>query len=227
MKKIITLIALAISTMELQAQKLEVAVQADGNLSHYTSKYDYDDAYGKNNRAGFDLGIKAQTVFKSGFLLGLQAGYEVLKSKSDYSPAFPVYDTFSPVAGPSAIDYVGGFLGHTYTVNKFLDLSPYVGYRLSLGVASIDFMPGVDIGIKLSTQERALYKYSGSDTYYSFAFKPDVADLDVRLKGNVSVNIQRWSINGGYAYGLTSYLKNTDDKVHSRIVRLGLAYRIF
>ncbi|QJD94785.1 PorT family protein [Mucilaginibacter robiniae] len=232
MKKVLTLIAWLISMAELRAQNLEVAVQAGGNLSHYSgTNAEAYNSLGTKSRVGYQAGLQLQQNFKSGWLIGLYAGYEALKNSSHYSPIYfdnPLYYATVPTAsGTSPVDYMIPDHVQTIFTNKFLNINPYLGYRFIMKDISIDVMPGLELGIRLSSTGKTEYSYSGSTGTADDPYNSAVQGSDLRLRGGLAVHIQRWSITGGYAYGLIKYLKTADEGSHSHIARLGLAYRLF
>src|ERR1700712_1142604 len=81
----------------LFAQKIELSVQANSGLFHYSGKSatkkseilatspssgNYtNNPYGNKNGFSYGGNLQAQFVSKGGFIVGAQAGYDVLKSK--------------------------------------------------------------------------------------------------------------------------------------------------
>lgn len=143
------------------AQKVEVAVQANSGLLHYSGNgaesetffipastpngYTSNNPYGNKNGFSYGFDVQAQYVNKGGFIMGLQGGYEVLKSKIDINSIYG----FATV-----LDYTGYLTdgpipttGQTSLQDQDIALNPYIGYRLKIKNVKIDLMPGIDLGL--------------------------------------------------------------------------------
>ena len=91
MKTLILTLFSILALTQLQAQKLEVSVQANSGLFHYSGnsatsatsingasdpKNDYtNNPLGNKNAFSYGAAIQGQYVSKGGFILGMQAGY--------------------------------------------------------------------------------------------------------------------------------------------------------
>lgn len=230
----------------LHAQKIEFSVQANSGLFHYSGKsavavsYIYQGAsetsgytnnpYGNKNGFGYGVALQGQFVSKGGFIAGLQAGYEILKSKVDINGILL-----------NSLDYLPGanFVqsppveakGETYLKNKFVNISPYVGYRVNLKKVKLDLMPGIDLGFGLSTYENGKATTTdGSNITVQTDLKRDKAPTDVRLKFAAALVYNRFGLTASYAHGLTNYLADiigdADFKAHSELMRFGVSYRL-
>ena len=90
----------------LFAQKIELSVQASSALFPFSGKSAVKESsiiagstqsqnytanpYGKNVGFGYGGNLQAQFVSKGGFIAGLQAGYEVLRSKVNITGVAPL-----------------------------------------------------------------------------------------------------------------------------------------
>ena len=112
--KILLLILLSFFVLtHLSAQNIELSIQANSGLFHYSGssatststiyenpgpQQNYtNDPYGSKNGYSYGGDIQAQHVSKNGFIWGVQAGYEVLRSRvaiNSYYPTYPHYLTF-------------------------------------------------------------------------------------------------------------------------------------
>lgn len=243
----LTLSLFFIST-SLYAQKIEFSVQANSGLFRYAGKSataesyihqgppkvsNYtNNPYGGRNGFGYGANLQGQFVSKGGFIAGLQAGYEVLKSKVDINGIL-LYNT-SNVYLPD-ITYIQEppvkAKGETYLKNKFINVSPYVGYRINLKKMKLDLMPGFDLGFGLSTYENGKATTTdGSNTTVQTDLKREKAPTDVRLKFGAALIYDRFGLTAAYARGLTNYQANligdTDVEAHSELMRFGVSYRL-
>ncbi|HAL82439.1 MAG TPA: hypothetical protein DCO83_09520 [Mucilaginibacter sp.] len=234
--------------MQIFAQKIELSVGANSGLFHYSGNYatpvsyinegqtgnqNYtNNPYGSKNGFSYGGDVQAQYVSKSGFITGLQAGYEVLRSQVAINSYHPYYllIPFYNIAEPS---YQTPVKSQTYLQNQDINVNPYIGYRLQIKKIKIDLMPGVDIGFNISSYDKG--KATGTDgTVYRTDLKRPDAPTDVRLKFAVAAYYKKWGLTAGYAHGLknyvsgNTYINNTEvaEVAHSELLRFGLIYRI-
>ncbi len=245
---LLTLFILFLST-RLFAQKIELSIQANSGLFSYAGnatastsfinegvddKSDYtNNPYGSKNGFSYGGDVQAQYVSKSGFITGLQAGYEVLRSKVDV-------DNYDPIIITIFYNYPEVFQipvkGHTYLQNQDININPYIGYRLNLKKIKIDIMPGMDIGINANSYDKG--SATGTDgTVYKVDYKMPKSPTDVRLRLGVAAWFKRFGLTASYAHGLTNFASNLDVtagggsapalNAHSELIRFGISYRIF
>jgi hypothetical protein len=254
MKKLILTLFVIIAIMtHLHAQTFEVSVQANTGLFHYSGSsstksslidqgqspkqsYTYN-PYGSLNGFSYGAGIQAQYVTKIGFIVGLQTGYEILRSKVNvdmvllYQPNPGYLNTY----GPTAVK------GNTFLQDQSIDLNPYIGYRIKAKKINIDLLPGIDMGFNVSSYDKGKVTLADG-TVYQTDYKRENAPVDVRLKFGAAVHYKRWGITASYAHGLTNYIpkltatlptyngdNNTQTavyKANSEILRFGITYRI-
>ncbi|MFC0516126.1 hypothetical protein ACFFGT_18035 [Mucilaginibacter angelicae] len=249
-KYLLTFIPLMLSGLQLCAQKLEVSVQANTGLFHFAGKsstattqvlqssastadpMNYaNNPYGNKNGFSYGGSIQAQLVSKGGFIVGLQGGYELLKSKVDidkYSPL--IYLTYSDYMPLTAIDPSFAVTGHVAFQNQNINLNPYIGYRFQLSKVKLDILPGMDIGLILDTRDKGEVK-DKDGKIYKVDNKRSKAPTDVRLRLGAAASYGRYGLNASFAHGLTNYMKNyigdASFNTHSEYLRLGLSYRLF
>ena len=230
------------------AQRIEFSVQTNSGLFHYAGKSTTAESYihqgppkianytnnpyGNKNGFGYGGSLQGQFVSKGGFIAGMQAGYEELKSKVDitgillYSTEYLYLPNANYVASPPA-----NAKGETYLKNKFFNVNPYLGYRINLKKTKLDLMPGIDLGFGLSTYENGKATTTdGSNTTVQTSLKHDKAPTDVRLKFGAALIYNRIGFTASYAHGLTNYqgnvLGDSDFESHSELMRLGVSYRL-
>ncbi len=239
---LLTLLSL-FSLTQLYAQKFEVSLLANSGLFHYSgngttsaSFINYAQppfnsypnySFGNKNGFSYGAGIQAQYVAKCGFISGLQAGYDVLRSNADITAVdgaviLPFLNTFSsstPVKGSSVVQ------------NEFINLNPFVGYRLPIEKINIDLLIGLDLPFGVGSYEK-----SSSTAADGTVYKTDVnygkGGFDLRDRFGIAASYRRYGITASYAHGLINHsadLMNDSPVVyeaHSELLRFGIAYRI-
>ena len=250
MKKRLLVVALLLgSGMPLFAQKIEVSVQANTGLFHFSGASAQtntmvlqgsttgdtmnraNNPYGNKNGFSYGGGIQAQLVSKSGFIIGLQGDYELLKSKiavDKYTPiVYYVSSDFLPITQG---DPSFAVTGHVALQNQTINLNPYIGYRFQLNKVKLDLLPGMDVGLAIDTRDKGEVK----DQYgsvYKVNYKRNKAPTDVRLRLGAVAAYGRYGLNASFAHGLTNYQKDLigggPHEAHSELLRLGLSYRLF
>jgi hypothetical protein len=248
-KYLLILTPLMLSGLQLCAQKLEVSVQANTGLFHFAGKSSTattqvlqgsataadpmnraNNPYGNKNGFSYGGSIQAQLVSKGGFIIGLQGGYEVLKSKVDIDKYTPIvyltYQDFLPVA---AIDPSFAVKGHVALQNQSINLNPYIGYRFQLSKVKLDILPGMDLGLILDTRDKGEVK-DKDGKIYKVDYKRSKAPTDVRLRLGTAASYGRYGLNASFAHGLTNYMKDVigdaSFNARSEYFRLGLSYRL-
>ena len=246
---LLTLAALFILT-GLNAQKLELSVQASPGLFHYSGnsttatsfillgasdQQNYtNNPYGNKNGFSYGGSLQAQLVSKGGFIIGLQAGYDVLRSKVDinevYLSEFQIETT--PIIDPAPLPAKGA----SYLKNQQINVSPYIGYRVNGKKISVDLMPGLDIGFSTNTYDKGSATTT-TDPATTYKTNREITNVptDVRLKFGAALNYSRYALIASYAHGLTNYESRMigdgapvpSYEAHSELFKLGIGYRIF
>jgi len=247
MKKTLLTLFGIVAVMHLYAQKVEVSVEANSGSFYYSGasaagnteiiqtsddKNHTNNTYGSNSAFGYGFAVQTQVVSKCGFLYGLQAGYDVLKSKTIINAVAP-FEVFFPSA--NYIVLPNPAMGQTYLQDKFINLNPYVGYRLRLKNIKIDILPGADVAFNTSSYNKGEATTTNNNNVYQVDEKLANAPVDVRLKMGLAVACNRFGITASYARGITNYEKDIVDNTtgkddynaQSRLFRLGITYRIF
>jgi hypothetical protein len=253
MKKLLLTLSAFFLLIQSYAQKIEITLQANSGLFHYSgnstaassfflpgqtaNQYRSNNPYGSENGFSYGAGAQAAFVSKNGFIIGLQAGYEVLKSKEAINGVYPYYNYYAPdfytiaTANSSPVPA----RGQAFTINRDITLNPYIGYRLHARNIKIDLMPGVDISYNVNSYNKG--KATASDgTVYTANDKLPKAPNDLRLRFGAAASWGKWGITASYAHGLVNYVSNLDyylgepagrNIVRSEVVRFGISYRIF
>jgi len=214
-KTLLTLLSFLLLT-QLYAQKFEVLILANSGLFHYsgngtasTSFINYTQGssgsypnYSFGNKNGLSYGVAAQGQYiaKCGFIAGLQAGYDVLRSKADITAVdgaeiLPFLNTFSSstlVKGSSVVQ------------NEFINLTPFVGYRLPIQKINVDLLIGLDLPFGVGSYEK-----SSSTAADGTVYKTDVnygkGGFDLRDRFGIAVSYHRYGITASYAHGLINH----------------------
>lgn len=248
MKRYFIAIVILLIFNQLYAQKIEISGQAYSGLFHYagngsastsiinqgsTPGQDYtQNPYGNKNAFSYGAGLQAQHVSKSGFIIGLGADYEILKSKvaiTGYNPQTVIMYTllpYYPVPIPAN--------GSSFLQDRSIDLSPYLGYRLKFKSFSIDMLPGMDIGFNLSSYDNGKATSANPPSNqvpvtYQTNFKRPDPPTDIRLRFGLAGNYKRMAVTASYAHGLTNYEKDmigSNANTHSELIRFGIAYKL-
>jgi len=243
---LLTLMALFTGT-HLFAQKIEVSAQAYSGLFHFGGRSatasstvvqssitgnpdNYtNNPYGNKNAISYGIAAQVQAVSKNGFIFGLQAGYEFLQSKvniGQYASAV-YYDPNVNYIAPAHPDFT--VTGHANLENRFINLNPYIGYRLQLQKVNLDILPGIDVGFNLSTYDTGTVK-DNDDRVYTIDRKINNTPTDVRLRFGLAATYNQFGITVSYAHGLTNYESNvvsdTKFEAHSELIRFGISCQL-
>ncbi|PWK79929.1 outer membrane protein with beta-barrel domain [Mucilaginibacter oryzae] len=244
-KRFLTVVLLCCGT-SLFAQKIEVSVQAASGLFRFSGASATpatmilqgsttgdpmnraNNPYGSKNGFSYGGGIQAQLVLKGGFIVGLQTGYEVLRSKADANRYSPIV-TASNLPTITGNDWTFPLTGHVALQNQTINLNPYIGYRFQFNKVKLDILPGVDIGLMLSTRDKGEAK-DKEGRLYKVDYERAKSPTDVRLRMGAAASYGRYALNASFAHGLTNYREGWIGGVndaHSELWRLGLSYRLF
>ena len=233
MKKYLFLLISSVSFSAALGQKIEFAAQVNSGLSWFggesaTSRSFIivsdvanqtnftNHPYGKKPGTSYGFSGQVQRVTKRKLVLGLQAGYEVLKSKLAITDVS--MDTYKLVLITD---------GETILRNEFTNWQFFVGKRLGRNNWKLDITAGPEVGFCQNSHEKGFAK--SSDGYQ---FTTDLnrthpkADWGARL--HVAAYYQKIGLSLGYAHGLSNYQANLEGanlKTYARITRLGIVYR--
>jgi len=232
---------------QLHAQNIEITALANMGLFRYTGNYTTSTSFINGGTAGakagytnnpygnkfafsYGAGLQAQYVGRTGFIFGLQAGYEILRSKVDLTDVyiFGVYEAtgnYYNQASPTPVK------GQTYLQSQDINFSPYIGYRLKIKKVKIDLMPGFDFGFNVNTHEYGKATDNGGNVYQTDLDRGKFP-ADFRISFRAAVSYNKFSVTTGFVQGLTNFSNHllndspTPYYTHSQLISLGLAYRI-
>lgn len=227
------------------AQSTEYSFQVVSGFFHFGGKSAVESTdmvnsfnpYGNKSDLSFGSSFQMQLIEQNRVICGFQIGYQFFTSR--------VNTVYTQSTGhnnfPSSTFKEFGEANLSY---RYLNLFPYLGRRYTYKKFDFDFVGGIEFGITLSKGELT---FSNSDRLpnrnpdHPIAFKnpsnvgtPDF-NLDVRPAINLTVYYTRFGISIGYFYGVSNYISNNEpelsyvddnSKVYSRMLRLGINYRI-
>lgn len=185
------------------------------SLSGYTNN-----PYGKKNGLGYGLSVNTKKVFAKHFILGLDVGYEVMRSKIMITGI----NSFGP-AGSSTLPATG----KTNLNTQFLNFQPNFGFRIGQSTTTFDLTAGMDVGIILDAKEKGQAKTTDGASITTTNDRKNI-NTDLRPRVQLAANYQKFTAHAGYAYGLSNYRGQVacggGQEVQSRVVRFGVSYRI-
>jgi hypothetical protein len=175
--------------------------------------------YGSNNAISYGLSAQIQRVTENDFFLGVQSGFEVLRS------SVQVAQIFSHQYSNSSVSVSGSTKLRLQNINVY----PYWGYRLNIKGNDLDVQIGPEMGFILDSRE--LGEVQAKDgTTYTIENPESHPDMDVRLRASLSFHYKRWMFNSGYSFGVRNFKAGMVGgpvfTAFSRYLRLGIAYRI-
>jgi hypothetical protein len=243
MKKLLLSLACLLAGTSLYAQKLEVTAGAYTGLMRFSGKsaessstmlvstnsavnYSYtNNPYGSKLGFGYGINGQAQLVGKAGFIVGLQLAYEQLKSKIDVTQVF----LYNPVSSSTNGQTLAAE-GSTGLKSNIINVNPYLGYRILMSKVRLDILAGADMGYISSTREKGAAHASDGKTYNDSMDRTGIKE-DYRLRVGIAAGLNKFTFNASYANGISNYMADYlgGDKpnAHTKVIRVGLGYRIF
>ncbi|KQS31375.1 outer membrane beta-barrel protein [Dyadobacter sp. Leaf189] len=172
-------------------------------------------SFGAKNAVSYGAGFILQRQFKSNVLLGLDLGYELLRTKASLTE-LQLDDMIMQVDGKS-ISY-----------NHFANIFPHVGYQFNVNEdfhiavsGGADFGIGLDSYHKLTVTDFIKRSYNNTDI---------IPGLDFRPRLQVELGSDKLSFRAGYSYGLKNWMGHYDGgnpEAYMNVIRLGARYRLF
>jgi hypothetical protein len=234
MRKLILTILFILSIVELKAQGFEFSVQANTGLSYYVGQGTLHSTFlnvsSVSDHSGYPNGdgniaspiwgtdLQFQYTFKSNFVLGVQTGYEQISYKVDING---VYDGAANETQAT---------GYTNQHNGYININPYLGYRLKLDKVRLDVLPGFDIA--LGTNSYTTVNVKASDgTFYNKPSYDGAPATEIRARLGLAAYYQKFGITASYSHGTKDYNSGlASDSVlptlYTELFRVGLSYRI-
>jgi hypothetical protein len=237
MKKLLLTVLPFCFATQLFAQNIETSFALHTGLMHFagpsatsstainegmtnTSTLNYtNNPYGSKTEFGFGIDLQSQLVTKKQFIAGLQVGTEILKSKVDITGI-----------NRGALPFPSKAQGSTNINNTYINLNPYIGYRLPLPKVKLDILAGMELGYITSSYEKGSAKEDNGATYKTNRDRKTVT-VDNRLKFGLVARYDRIGLTASYAHGLTNYLGSMvggiNPNAHTEVIRIGVSFLIF
>ena len=183
------------------------------------TKFGYtNNPYGSKNGLCYGLSGNLKKITKRNLVLGLDLGYETLRSKV-------TIDAVSGNVG-SAI-FLFPTSGKTFLNYNFINLYPQAGQRFQAGKVSFDIVGGFDLSYCLKTTEKG--KATATDgTKYTTSVDRKTISTDVRPRIQFSIDCHNAGVYVGYSYTLNNYKSGyvgTTNECYGRLIRFGIMYR--
>lgn len=231
MRKTLLVIVVVLSTTMCYAQMTEFSVSLNSGLfsfrgtstvkssSYYISaEYNYP-LYGSKDGLSYGVSMAIKRVTNTKILVGLDAGYEMLRSKVAIDAI--TYAPYSSSLTPAR--------GQTYLNNSFINLFPYSGYRFSCSNNfDIDLTGGIDFGFCTNSTEKSKVKDANGKKYKSSIDRKTI-NTDIRPRVQITTYYKNFGVYAGYSLGLVNYksgyIGGTND-AYSNLIRFGLTFRL-
>ena len=236
MKQLLTVIILFLVFKNTSAQHSELRVSLSSGMFSFSGAsalsvtslnyYDltetaYLNSYGSKSGLCYGFSLNVERVTTGNIILGIEAGYESLRSKVSIN-RIDGYD------GTTTYQYDA--TGKGYQGHEFLNSYPFIGYRFVATNLFFDLTGGFDFGYTLRLKDKANatavngIKYTVSST----GFK-DIR-FDFRPRIQLAAYYGKTGIYFGYSYGLLNYEMWTkggnNNEAFARLIRFGITYRI-
>lgn len=234
-KTLFTIIALCFLSTSY-GQKTEFRISLNSGLFSFAGKsaepvtfINYDDrtesGYTNNphgSRGGLGIGLSGniQKLSTNNSIIGLDLGYELVRSKIKINH-------ISGYTGSST--YELSAKGKTFLNSNFINLHPFMGYRLPMKKLNIDFTGGLDIAYCISSKENGSATASDG-TKYKTSVDRETINFDIRPRIQIAANYEKTGVYIGYSLGLTDYMGDyvggKFGKCYASFLRFGLTYQL-
>ncbi len=233
MKQIIWMVMLMTGSTVVYGQRTEFSGQAGSGLFSFrgpgavseTRIYGNDtpplfvlgNPYGRRSGFSYSVAGQIQHITRSGFIYGVQAGYESLTSRVGittitYAEIFPIIP--QPTAGWATLR------------NQYVNVQPFVGKRFGNQHVSLDVTAGADLAGGLSSHEQS--ESQGTMGYHTTDMDRPHPSVDLRPRVNLTGYYRAFGLSLGYSHGLTKYTIDpySDNRIYGRMWRVGVVYRL-
>jgi hypothetical protein len=173
--------------------------------------------YGSNFALSVGLSASAKRITKYRIILGLDLGYEILRSKTELDHVWN---------GESSIPVNG----QTYLTLNVVNIFPQLGYRIPFKSFSVDLIAGIDWAYNLSAYEKADATAKDGGQKFKTDYERTTEENDLKQRYQIMVNYQKYGVYVGYSDGFYNYMSGMvcmgNSEVHSRMIRFGISYRL-
>ncbi len=186
----------------------------DQSESGYTNN-----PYGSENGVGIGFSGSIKRVSRKNFMLGIDAGYDILRSKIRI-------DRINSYTGSATYTYDA--TGKTTLQYSFLNVYPFLGYRVPAGKLNIDITGGLDLSHCLHAKEKGKAKASNGTRYETSVDRKTIKN-DIRPRIQLTASYEKFGAYVGYSLGLKNYRSGYDggtNECFARLFRFGLTYQI-
>lgn len=173
---------------------------------------------GRKSGASFEVSLQGQYVTRKKIIYGIEIIYQSIQSKTNIVAA-------SQFIYSSTILFANG---NSFLSSSFIDIAPFMGYRLTSRKLIIDLKGGPEYAVCIDRKEKinATLINSGQEIKeeHSLNKRPDF-----RTRLQLTTFYKRFGINAGYFHGISNYYKKDEvgnPKAYSRFLRLGLTFKI-
>lgn len=157
---------------------------------------------------------------KHNVLYGADLGFEILRSKTDIKAVLTSYTNNTAS-------------GETFLINHYINLYPFLGYRLINKKTKLDLTGGMDVAFCLQSKEKGSAIADGSNAGILFVTTANRKTINTDFRPRIQFAAFRKKI-GAYAgysmgiknYRLKSFFNSNPAGSFSSYIRLGLSYQI-
>lgn len=234
MKKLIPIFVFFIASLSGYAQTTELSARLNTGFFYFSGEsvnsttliwYDLSKEvvkpikpFGDQHTPSFGLSVNLNRVTKSRFRFGIDAGFEVLRSKTSVNEVAltdGINSTFEAAQGRIITNY------------SFLNFNPHIGYRLKIKSFNVDFDLGIEIAYGLSSVDRGKVNTNARTLNFEWGRKTIKTDYRERYQLTISKN------KIGAYIGISGGVENYHPRVIggpygalSRMIRFGLIYQL-
>lgn len=194
-----------------------VSAENESSINNYSENNDegyVNNPYGSKLGSCIGLSIDVKSISSVKFILGLDAGFEVLRSKIRLTKVYG-----NVLQNP--LNAEGKANLNLYNLNAF----PYMGYRLN---NKYDILWGIDLSSILGMKENGKAKTDEGEVFKTSRDRSTIkADFRPRLQ--LSRKINNYRVYMGYSHGLVNYKKGFvggTNGAYSSLIRFGAKYEM-
>ncbi len=175
--------------------------------------------YSIKNGVTYGVSATVQKITKWSFIYGINFGYETLRSQV----------TTAKSLGQGIIDL--SMMKQKIINNNFLNVSPFIGYRLKLHEFSFDLTTGYELAVRISSQ----YTYLPTNSYAANFLGIQNNNLqsfskEALTRVQLAMNYKRIGVYTGYSRSLGNYIGNAINSDYFKaesIVRFGATFKMY
>jgi hypothetical protein len=175
-----------------------------------------NNAYGTRPGLSYGAALQVQHITPQHTVVGVQAGYEQLRSKVRIDNVFD--RNFATIRTD----------GTTTLTNSCINVHPFIGHRFVAGKVDVDLTVGPEVGLLRSHEQGSATTAQG--VRYSTDLNREHPTADLRGRANLTAYYHRAGLSLGYSTGLTNYRAGYvggTNELYSQVFRLGLSYRLY